>query len=237
MEVERVVKLNKNWEARQDLEKHLKMKDEKIKIKRNELDLERRLLQQHDETLKKKEEDLKKTKLQDEKIQKEFLQVSEIFGNFLINYNLYIEKNLFYFVIVLYFSIKCQFIRKRQIEQRKKDEDIRRQREIYSDKLTTELVKQQLHQETEQAIQAKHVQHLENIQFSEYMDKIRLNKRELGIEQRDFKLENRLTEEIEANAECKRQEKKQQLYAEQRVRDNFASSFYFIHSRIATYTR
>lgn len=111
MEVERVVKLNKNWEARQDLEKHLKMKDEKIKIKRNELDLERRLLQQHDETLKQKEEGLKKIKLQDEKIQKEFLQVSEkpIFGNFFINYNFYIAKNVFYFVIVLYFQYNANF--------------------------------------------------------------------------------------------------------------------------------
>lgn len=105
MEVERIVKLQKNWEARQDLQEHLKIKDEKTKIKRNELDLEWRLLQQHDENLKKKEEDLKKTKLQDEKIQKEFLQVSEkpIFGHFLINYNFYIEKIVFYFVIVLYF--------------------------------------------------------------------------------------------------------------------------------------
>lgn len=83
----------------------MKIKDEKTKIKRNELDLEWRLLQQHDENLKKKEEDLKKTKLQDEKIQKGFLQVSEkpIYGNFLINYNLHIEKNVFYFVIVLHF--------------------------------------------------------------------------------------------------------------------------------------
>lgn len=77
MENERIVRLQKNWEARQDLVENLKIKDEKIKTKRNELDYERRLLQQHDETLKKKEEDLKKTKLQDEKIQKEFLQVSE----------------------------------------------------------------------------------------------------------------------------------------------------------------
>lgn len=95
--------------------------------------------------------------------------------------------------------------------------------------MTAELVKQQLHQETEQAIQAKHVQYLENVQFSEYMDKIRLSKRELGIEQRDFKLENRLNEEIEANAECKRQEKKQQLYAEQRVRDNFCIVLHIYH--------
>lgn len=91
--------------------------------------------------------------------------------------------------------------------------------------MAAELVKQQLHQETEQAIQAKHVQHLENLQFSEYMDKVRLGKAELGIDQRDFKLASRLTEEIEADAECKRQEKKQQLYAEQRVRDNFRIVF------------
>lgn len=95
--------------------------------------------------------------------------------------------------------------------------------------MTAELVKQQLHQETEQAIQAKHVQHLENLQFSEYMDKIRLDKKELGIEQRDFKLASRLTEEIEANAECKRQNKKQQLYAEQQVRDNCCFVFSIHH--------
>lgn len=178
LEIERIAKLQKNWEARQDLEKQLKIKNEKTNIKRNELDLERRILQQHDETLKKKEEDLKKIKLQDEKIQKEFLR--------------------------------------RQIEERKKEEEIRRQKEIRSDKLAVELVKQQLHQETEQAIQAKHVQQLENLQFSEYMEKIRLGKRELEKDQRDFKLASRLTEEIEANAESKRQQKKQQLYAEQR---------------------
>lgn len=95
--------------------------------------------------------------------------------------------------------------------------------------MTAELVKQQLHQETEQAIQAKHVQHLENLQFSEYMDKIRLGKRDLGIDRRDFKLASRLTEEIEANAECKRQEKKQQLYAEKRVCDIFCIVFSIRH--------
>lgn len=76
-EAERIMKMRKNWEAKQDSQALMALQMEKRKIKRTEKVIEQKLLQQHDEALKKMEEDLKKNKLQDELRQKEFLRVSE----------------------------------------------------------------------------------------------------------------------------------------------------------------
>lgn len=76
-EEERIMKMRKNWVAKQDSQALMALQMEKRKIKQTEKVIELKLLQQHDEALKKIEENLKKNKLQDELRQKEFLRVSK----------------------------------------------------------------------------------------------------------------------------------------------------------------
>lgn len=104
-----------------------------------------------------------------------------------------------------------------QIEQRKKEEEFRRQQEIHRGKLAAELARQQLQLEVEKVTQAKRVQNAENLHFTHYMSRMRLDKIDTESVRGDSKQASLMTQEIDDDAEAKRQEKKQQLFTEQRV--------------------
>lgn len=104
-----------------------------------------------------------------------------------------------------------------QIEQRKKEEEFRRQQEIHRGKLAAELARQQLQLEMEKVNHAKRVQNAENSHFTQYMSRMRLDKIDTESVRGDSKQASLMTQEIDDDAEAKRQEKKQKLFTEQRV--------------------
>lgn len=74
-EAVKIMKQQKNWQARLDLKKELERKIEKQKRKQIEKEIERKSQELTDEAMKRREEELKMVKQQEIQSQKEFLKV------------------------------------------------------------------------------------------------------------------------------------------------------------------
>lgn len=97
---------------------------------------------------------------------------------------------------------------------RKHDEECRRQLKIQNDKLIAELNSQQIQKEAAEAEMAKKRQHEENVKFVEFLQRIRSDKKDIDAEDIDLRKLSLMNDEMEANAEAKRQEKKKLLNEE-----------------------
>lgn len=86
------------------------------------------------------------------------------------------------------------------------------------------MAKQQLENEAVEKVQARRMQQMENLQFIDYMKRLRLD--DIEAEQFDPNQMSIINEEIDTEAEMKRMEKRQQLKKEKHV------SVSAIHTRI-----
>ncbi|XP_031634925.1 eukaryotic translation initiation factor 5B-like [Contarinia nasturtii] len=101
-----------------------------------------------------------------------------------------------------------------QIETRKKDEEYQRQLAIQHDKMIAELNWKQMQKEANEAEQAKKKQNEENVKFIDFFNRIRSDKKDIHTDLVDLQKLSSINDEIEANAEAERQEKKKYLNKE-----------------------
>lgn len=111
-----------------------------------------------------------------------------------------------------------------QIEQRKKEVEFQRQQELNYGKTMAELEKQEKNRESAARKQARLMQKIENSQFLDYMQRLRLDQRKC---EDDVNQMNLMKEEIEAEAEAKHQNEKLKLNVEKRVCNTLMDVFRF----------
>lgn len=81
------------------------------------------------------------------------------------------------------------------------------------------MAKQELERAAAEKAEAKRAQHVESLQFIDYMNRARSDKQEIEADQFDLKQTSLINEEIDDEAERKRIEDRRRLREEKRVSD------------------